>query len=161
MAEQDRTDEALKSLRSRVAELADERSDQRRFAAFAGLSSALAVAMVVLSTGTWFTYESHRYSAWEQPADINWFGYVAVILLLALAAASMVVVRLDGPGHKGHWLLAFLAGLTAVCVLALAAQLPREGDLHTAPAFWFTIVAAIGLAVGHGYRGDHLSKHRY
>ena len=160
VTEQDRTDARLKTLQGQLDELREARPGDRQYAAFAGLAGALAVAMVVLSTGTWFTEKSHTYSAWEQPEDINWFGYVAVILLFVLATASIVVVRLDGPGHLGHWLVAFLAGLTAACVLVLAAQVPREGNLHTAPAYWFTIVAAIGLALAHGYRGDHLSKNR-
>ncbi|TDQ01409.1 hypothetical protein [Labedaea rhizosphaerae] len=160
MTEQDRTDARLKTLQTQLDELREARTGDRTYAAFAGIASALAVAVVVLSTGTWFTYKSHTYSAWEQPGDINWFGYVAVILLFALVAASIAVVWLDGPGHLGHWLLAFLAGLTAVCVLVLAAQVPRQGDLHTAPAYWFTIAAAIGLALAHGYRGDRLSKAR-
>lgn len=157
MTEQDGTDAALKAVRSKLAVLERERPDQHHYAAFAGLAGALAVALVVLSTGTWFTEKSHTYTAWAQPEDINWFGFVAVILVLALAAVSIAGTRVDA--YKLHWAIAWLAALAAVCVLVLAAQLPREGDLYTAPAFWFTIVAAIGLALAHGFRGDELRRH--
>jgi cytochrome bd-type quinol oxidase subunit 2 len=157
VTEQDGTDAALKALRSKLAAFEGERADQRHHAAFAGMAGALAVAVVVLSTGTWFTEKSHTFTAWAQPEDINWFGFVAVILVLVLAAVSVMGTRIDA--YKLHWSIAWLAGLTAVCVLALAAQLPRKGDLYTAPAYWFTIVAAIGLALAHGYRGDELRRH--
>lgn len=156
MTEQDRTDSRLKTLQTQVDELRAGLSRQQGYAAFAGIASALAVAVVALSTGTWFVDESHRYNAWQQPDEINWFGYVAVILLVALAAVSLASTRADG--YKFHWLVAWLAALTAVCVLVLGTQLPREGDLFTAPAYWFTIVAAIGLALAHGYRGDQVRR---
>lgn len=157
MTEQDGTDAALKSLRAKLADLDAARRNQRGYAAFAGLSAALAVAMVVLSTGTWFTEKSHTFTAWAQPEDINWFGFVPVILIVGLVTVSIVGTRHDT--YKLHWTIATVATATAICVLALAAQLPLQGDLKTAPAFWFTIASAIALAVVHGYRGDEIKRH--
>src|ERR1044072_1738056 len=101
VTEQDRTDARLKTLQTQVDELRGVLSRQQGYAAFAGVARGLAVAMVVLSTGTWFVYKSHTYNAWQQPDEINWFGYVAVIVLIALAAAGLAGPRVDG--YKFHW----------------------------------------------------------
>lgn len=158
MTEQNRTDAALRSLRARVGELSDERPRQDRYVAFAGLANALAVAVPVLSANTWFTWKVFAFTAWHQPAEINWFGYLAVSWVMAAVAVSILVTHRVTAGHRLHWLVAWITGVGGACLLVLGVQLDDNTD--TAPAFWLTVVAMVGLTVLHGYRGDLLNRER-
>ena len=159
MTEEDRTETALRSLRMQLGEVRDEARFDRAQASFLALATALALVQTALTATTWFNLHDDAdlipRTAWHQPTEINWFGHVAVLLLLGFTLASLLVAHAVNTTMPGaHWLLAAVGAVTAVALFVLVLQL--DHDTTTAPGFWFTLLAVLGLALTHGIRGDAL-----
>lgn len=159
MTEQDKTQTSIKSLDAQLRSLRGDQADHSRYAAFAAVASALAVGMVVLSTSTWFTQDGFASTPWEQPPAIHSFGYVVAVLIMVLPLVSLLAITILKAGPSLHWLVAILAAVTAVCLLVMSGQ-TEQGSTHTAPGYWFTIIAAFALAVAHGTRASQIMGER-
>lgn len=157
MADTQDTQAALRALRTRIEELEQRRRRSVDELRFAILGTALAVAMVVLTTTTWVVDtdgDDEPYTLWGLVPE-GWQALLMLGLVVAVAFTTPALFLADHPSRAGHLVLVWVSLLTAVWVLVVNTVVPEDAD--TAPGRWLTLLAALAVAAAHGFRAEELN----
>lgn len=156
MADTQDTQAALRSLRTRIGELEQQRRRSVDELRFAIVGTALAAGIFVLSATTWMVDDdgTEPYTLWGL-VPLGWQALVMLALVACLAVVTPLLFTTDHPSRAGHLVLMWVSMLTAIWVIVLNAVVPEDAD--TAPGRWLTLLVALAIAGVHGMRAEELS----
>lgn len=152
------TDDALKRLRSEVAELRAEVNVRDSDIRFTVMTTALAAIMLALTAAPWFWRDFDRTSdqaetAWKMFAA-GIIGPVTVLLVLVTAGVTVIYAGISAPTARAHWILCVLSLVCAGMLILLTST--AQDDESSGSGLWLTVIAALVLFAMHGTQGDRL-----
>jgi len=159
MADTQDTQAALRSLRTRIGELEQQRRHSVDGLRFAIVGTALAVGMFVLSATTWVVDEDgdDPFTLWGLVPE-DWRALAMLALVIGTALATPMLFLAEIPTRVGHLVMVWVALLTAVWVIVLNGVMPEDSE--TAPGRWLTLLTALAISAVHGFRAEELNGRR-
>jgi len=156
------TDAALKRLRKELAELREEVGHQAADVRLSAAMTALSAVVLAFTAAPWFWVDTDdgdfAITLWGV-GDYGFWGVVAIVLVLAVAGATLIYERFPTPTPSAHWTQCGLGVVTGLVLLFLPRSVDDE-DVTSGSGLWLTLLAVLVLAGVHGTHGDALRSRR-